>query len=129
MVQEKKSSFDDASRDDGTSDASQSKESGFSSDLELCDGFHLSDDECYTKEAMLSIVVVGASGDLAKKKIFPALFAIYHEGLLPQNVQIVGFARSKISTEEFREKIMATLTCRVSDGCDPSCRVLRIVYG
>jgi glucose-6-phosphate 1-dehydrogenase len=78
---------------------------------------------------MLSIVVVGASGDLAKKKIFPALFAIYHEGLLPQNVQIVGFARSKISTEEFREKIMATLTCRVSDGCDPSCRVLRIVYG
>jgi hypothetical protein len=32
----------------------------------------------------LSVVVVGASGDLAKKKIFPALFALYHEGMLPE---------------------------------------------
>lgn len=32
----------------------------------------------------LSVVVVGASGDLAKKKIFPALFALYYEGLLPE---------------------------------------------
>jgi glucose-6-phosphate 1-dehydrogenase len=32
----------------------------------------------------LSVVVLGASGDLAKKKIFPALFALYYEGLLPQ---------------------------------------------
>jgi glucose-6-phosphate 1-dehydrogenase len=30
------------------------------------------------------VVVVGASGDLAKKKIFPALFALYYEGLLPE---------------------------------------------
>ena len=28
--------------------------------------------------------VVGASGDLAKKKIFPALFALYYEGTLPK---------------------------------------------
>ena len=32
----------------------------------------------------LSVVVLGASGDLAKKKIFPALFALYYEGLLPK---------------------------------------------
>jgi glucose-6-phosphate 1-dehydrogenase len=38
----------------------------------------------------LSIVVLGASGDLAKKKIFPALFALYYEGLLPPNVQFYG---------------------------------------
>jgi glucose-6-phosphate 1-dehydrogenase len=30
------------------------------------------------------VVVLGASGDLAKKKIFPALFALYYEGLLPE---------------------------------------------
>ena len=29
-------------------------------------------------------MVVGASGDLARKKIFPALFALYHEGMLPE---------------------------------------------
>ena len=32
----------------------------------------------------VSITVVGASGDLAKKKIFPALFALYYEGCLPE---------------------------------------------
>lgn len=32
----------------------------------------------------LSITVVGASGDLAKKKIFPALFALYYEDFLPE---------------------------------------------
>ncbi|PKI76972.1 hypothetical protein CRG98_002475, partial [Punica granatum] len=32
----------------------------------------------------VSITVVGASGDLAKKKIFPALFALFYEGCLPQ---------------------------------------------
>jgi glucose-6-phosphate 1-dehydrogenase len=35
-------------------------------------------------EYTVSITVVGASGDLAKKKIFPALFALYYEGCLPE---------------------------------------------
>lgn len=35
-------------------------------------------------ENTVSITVVGASGDLAKKKIFPALFALYYEGCLPK---------------------------------------------
>ncbi len=38
----------------------------------------------------LSVVVVGASGDLAKKKIFPALFALYYEGLLPEASKRMG---------------------------------------
>eukprot|EP00878_Enallax_costatus_P011921 GHUV01012445.1.p1 GENE.GHUV01012445.1~~GHUV01012445.1.p1 ORF type:complete len:575 (+),score=103.39 GHUV01012445.1:290-2014(+) len=62
----------------------------------------------------LSVVVLGASGDLAKKKIFPALFSLYYEGLLPENFQIFGYARSKMSDEEFRNMIEATLTCRVN---------------
>lgn len=35
-------------------------------------------------ESTISIVVVGASGDLAKKKIFPALFALFYEDCLPE---------------------------------------------
>ena len=35
-------------------------------------------------ETTVSITVVGASGDLAKEKIFPALFALYYEGCLPE---------------------------------------------
>lgn len=61
----------------------------------------------------LSVVVLGASGDLAKKKIFPALFALFYEGLLPPGVQIFGYARSKMTDDEFRNMINATLTCRI----------------
>ena len=35
-------------------------------------------------ESTVSITVVGASGNLAKKKIFPALFALYYEDFLPK---------------------------------------------
>lgn len=35
-------------------------------------------------ESTVSITVVGASGDLAKKKIFPALFALFYEDYLPK---------------------------------------------
>eukprot|EP00798_Chlamydomonas_sp_ICE-L_P003710 gene3710-13777_t len=65
------------------------------------------------KTSSLSFVVVGASGDLAKKKIFPALFALYYEGLLPMNFQIFGYARSKMEDDKFRELINSTLTCRI----------------
>jgi Glucose-6-phosphate dehydrogenase, NAD binding domain len=86
---------------------------------EMVESYDL-DDSSYSEEAMLSIVVVGGSGDLAKKKIFPALFALYHQGLLPKHVQIVAYARSESSNEQFREKVMGTLTCRVDAGCAPA---------
>jgi len=43
------------------------------------------------------IVVLGASGDLAKKKTFPALFALFQQGLLPKDVHIIGYARTSRS--------------------------------
>lgn len=68
----------------------------------------------------LSIIVIGASGDLAMRKIFPALFALYCQDLLPHRVQIVGYARSALTNEEFRNRIMRFLTCRYVPGekCD-----------
>lgn len=65
------------------------------------------------KDPTLSIIVVGASGDLAKKKIFPALFALFYEDFLTENFTIFGYARTKLSDEELRNMISATLTCRV----------------
>ena len=61
------------------------------------------------------MVVIGASGDLAKKKIYPALFALYVEGHMPEYFTIWGFARSKMSNEEFREYIGTSLSCRLTD--------------
>ncbi|KAL0658092.1 hypothetical protein Bca4012_078677 [Brassica carinata] len=54
----------------------------------------------------LSIIVLGATGDLAKKKTFPALFNLYHQGFLnPDEVHIFGYARTKLSDQELRDKI------------------------
>ncbi|KAJ0759354.1 putative glucose-6-phosphate dehydrogenase (NADP(+)) [Helianthus annuus] len=64
-------------------------------------------------EPSLSVTIVGASGDLAKKKIFPALFALFYEDCLPQNFIIFGYARTKMTDEELRKTISRTLTCRV----------------
>lgn len=40
--------------------------------------------------------VLGASGDLAKKKIYPTLWALYRDNLLPDKTYFIGYARSKI---------------------------------
>mmetsp|Transcript_53496 Transcript_53496/g.93292 ORF Transcript_53496/g.93292 Transcript_53496/m.93292 type:complete len:723 (+) Transcript_53496:91-2259(+) len=56
-------------------------------------------------QGMLSIVVLGASGDLAKKKTFPSLMDLFLNGFLPPWVSIVGYARSGQRSEEFRAKI------------------------
>ncbi|KAH9966122.1 glucose-6-phosphate 1-dehydrogenase [Russula dissimulans] len=50
------------------------------------------------------ILVFGASGDLARKKTFPALFGLYRNNYLPQGVKIVGFARTKMDEVEFHRR-------------------------
>ncbi|WOL12626.1 hypothetical protein Cni_G21393 [Canna indica] len=65
------------------------------------------------RESTVSITVFGASGDLAKKKIFPILFALYYEGCLPKHFTIFGYARSKMTDSELRTLVGNTLTCRI----------------
>ena len=61
-------------------------------------------------------MVVGASGDLARRKIFPALFALYCQDLLPHSFRIIGYARSEMTDAEFRNRITENLTCRYAPG-------------
>jgi glucose-6-phosphate 1-dehydrogenase len=49
------------------------------------------------------LVIFGASGDLAARKILPALAALAIRGSLPKEFVVVGIARSELSDEEFRE--------------------------
>lgn len=60
----------------------------------------------------LSIVVVGASGDLARRKVIPALYALDCQGLLPENIRIVGFARTACTNAQFRALVSEYLECR-----------------
>jgi glucose-6-phosphate 1-dehydrogenase len=58
-----------------------------------------------TKPESALIVIFGASGDLARRKLGPALHSLACEGLLPSHTQIVGVARSLLSNEAFRGQI------------------------
>lgn len=58
-------------------------------------------------------MVFGASGDLAKKKTFPALFSLFYHGLLPENFQIIGYARKEMNDATFKKVLSEKLSCRV----------------
>lgn len=60
--------------------------------------------EQWIKEG-LAVVIIGASGDLAKKKTYPSLLSLFAGYLLPSNVVIYGYARSNITSEALREKL------------------------
>lgn len=49
-------------------------------------------------------VILGASGDLARKKIYPTLWWLYRDRLLPEKTYFLGYARSDLSVEVIREK-------------------------
>jgi glucose-6-phosphate 1-dehydrogenase len=48
-----------------------------------------------------ALAIFGASGDLTRRKIFPALYALAYRDLLPEEFAVVGIARSEMSSEDF----------------------------
>jgi glucose-6-phosphate 1-dehydrogenase len=50
-----------------------------------------------------ALVIFGATGDLAHRKLLPALYNLAHDGALPERFELIGIARSQYSDEEFRE--------------------------
>jgi glucose-6-phosphate 1-dehydrogenase len=51
------------------------------------------------------LTIFGASGDLTKKKLLPALYALAFRRLLPEKFAVVGVARTEESDDEFRERM------------------------
>jgi glucose-6-phosphate 1-dehydrogenase len=51
------------------------------------------------------MVIFGASGDLTKRKLIPALFHLAKDGLLSEQFAVVGVSRSEMTHEEFRAKL------------------------
>jgi len=51
------------------------------------------------------LVIFGASGDLTRRKLFPALYSLALRRLLPDKFAVVGVARSPETDDEFRERM------------------------
>ena len=52
-----------------------------------------------------ALVIFGASGDLTRRKLFPALYSLALRRLLPEKFAVVGVARSEETDDEFRERM------------------------
>ncbi|MFQ6022953.1 MAG: glucose-6-phosphate dehydrogenase [Acidiferrobacterales bacterium] len=50
-----------------------------------------------------TLVILGGGGDLAKRKLVPAVYNLALDGVLPENVAIVGFGHRKLNDEQYRE--------------------------
>ncbi|MBU0756405.1 MAG: glucose-6-phosphate dehydrogenase [Planctomycetes bacterium] len=55
------------------------------------------------------VVIFGASGDLTRKKLMPALFDLYRQNLLPERMAILGVSRTEFSDETFRVQIAESI--------------------
>lgn len=55
------------------------------------------------------LVIFGATGDLARRKIFPGLFRRHAAGQFPDGARIIGAARSEMDDAAFREDIRAAI--------------------
>jgi glucose-6-phosphate 1-dehydrogenase len=49
-----------------------------------------------------TLVIFGASGDLAHRKLIPALYRLFERNLLPEDFRLIGFARAEMAPEAFR---------------------------
>ncbi|MDT3427949.1 glucose-6-phosphate 1-dehydrogenase [Paenibacillus forsythiae] len=69
-------------------------------------------DELNTPGAVFFIF--GATGDLARRKLFPAIYSLYREGKLAEDFAVIGVARRPRTPEEFKEDVKASITefCR-----------------
>jgi glucose-6-phosphate 1-dehydrogenase len=56
-----------------------------------------------------TLVIFGATGDLARRKLLPALYNLAHEGALPERFALIGNARSELANEQFREMAVAAV--------------------
>ncbi len=59
--------------------------------------------------SVFDLVVFGANGDLALRKLFPALFRRYADGQIPEDSRIIGASLAQYGSDEFRAEVYQAL--------------------
>ena len=70
------------------------------------------------KTPLIKVSLSGATGDLAKRKIYPALYKLFSNQNIPQSISIIGIGRRVMSDVEFQTKVeqsLATFSRRSTD--------------
>jgi glucose-6-phosphate 1-dehydrogenase len=69
-----------------------------------------------------TLVIFGATGDLAKRKLLPAIYNLAHEGALPEQFNLIGVSRSQMADEEYRTVAAEAITQFSRRAVDPKVR-------
>jgi glucose-6-phosphate 1-dehydrogenase len=69
--------------------------------------------------AQRAIVIFGASGDLAQRMLFPSLYFLESDGCLPEDLTIIGAARSAFGEPAFAAKVKTAVESRAGDWWKP----------
>ena len=67
-------------------------------------------------EKVATLLLFGATGDLARRMLLPSLYGLDADGLLPADLRIVGTARTELSTEQYRERALEALQQHLPEG-------------
>ena len=65
------------------------------------------------------IVLFGATGDLAKRKLLPGMFHLAQVRLMPERFRIIGAARKQLGDGEFRELARESVSSSSRERDDP----------
>lgn len=57
----------------------------------------------------VAFLLLGATGDLSRRKILPALVALHRQGLLPERFVLLGAARQRLDDDAYRQQMAAAL--------------------
>ena len=77
---------------------------------------------CEIPHEPCAVVMFGASGDLAKRKLLPALYDLAVHACLAPRFRLIGFARSEMSDDQFRSVTSQAITKKDGPGADESKR-------
>lgn len=67
------------------------------------------------QEQKVLLTLFGATGDLASRKLYPALFRLYQKGFIQQHFAVIGTARREWSHEHFRQVVLNAIQELVDD--------------
>jgi glucose-6-phosphate 1-dehydrogenase len=73
-----------------------------------------------TDKQTITLVILGASGDLTQRKLVPALYNVYRKGRLPEGTRVVGFARRPYDDETFRARLREGVETFAGDAFEES---------
>src|SRR4051812_13136297 len=63
-----------------------------------------------------TLVMFGATGDLASRMLLPSLYGLDSDGLLPDDLRVIGTARTELDDAEFRKRADAALQEHLPEG-------------